>query len=252
VRKALHWPRHNSDLVPTNIEDTVPASATPSISPFGERALLLAWEQRIDPALNAEVHACAARLRADAPDWIEDIVPAYCSLAVVLDVDRCLALAIDVGIAAAWLRTRLQQTDDGAAAVGRLVEIPVVYGGDDGPDLDAVAQAAGLAREEVIARHSAVEYRVGLLGFAPGFPYLLGLDPALAVPRRATPRTAVPAGSVGIGGAQTGIYPRRGPGGWQLIGRTRLALFDPQRDPPSLLVPGDRLRFVARPPGAAG
>lgn len=125
------------------------------------------------------------------------------------------------------------------------VEIPVCYGGEFGPDLDAVAAHARLPRAEVIARHSAVDYTVAMLGFAPGFPYLLGLDAALRMPRRASPRTRVPSGSVAIGGAQTGIYPRELPGGWQLIGRTPLALFEPQRDPPCLLAPGTRVRFRA-------
>jgi KipI family sensor histidine kinase inhibitor len=128
---------------------------------------------------------------------------------------------------------------------GRLIEIPVCYGGEYGPDLDAVAKRAGLAPDEIVARHTAAEYAVAMIGFAPGFPYLLGLDPALATPRRTDPRTRVPAGSVAIGGAQTGIYPRELPGGWQLIGRTPLVLFDPRREPPCLLAPGDGLRFRA-------
>ncbi|HEY6894280.1 MAG TPA: 5-oxoprolinase subunit PxpB, partial [Rhodanobacteraceae bacterium] len=127
----------------------------------------------------------------------------------------------------------------------RLVEIPVRYGGEYGPDLDALAHYAKLDAAEVIAKHTAATYTVAMLGFAPGFPYLFGLDDALQMPRRATPRTRVPAGSVAIGGAQTGIYPTELPGGWQLIGRTPLALFDAARDPPSLLMPGDRVRFVA-------
>jgi KipI family sensor histidine kinase inhibitor len=125
------------------------------------------------------------------------------------------------------------------------VEIPVCYGGECGPDIAAVAEHAGLLRDAVIARHTAAEYTVAMLGFAPGFPYLLGLDPSLQMPRRATPRTRVPAGSVAIGGAQTGIYPRELPGGWHLIGRTPLVLFDPQRELPCLLAPGDRVRFHA-------
>lgn len=127
---------------------------------------------------------------------------------------------------------------------GRLVEIPVRY---DGPDLVDVAAHCGLTPEEVVRRHAAAEYVVYFIGFQPGFAYLGGLDESLHTPRRAEPRTAVPAGSVGIGGAQTGIYPLVTPGGWQLIGRTTLPLFDPQAEPPTLLAPGDRLRFVADP-----
>jgi KipI family sensor histidine kinase inhibitor len=222
-----------------------PPALAPSILPLGERALLLAWPESIDCAINAAVHACAAQLRDDPPAWVEDIVPAYSSLAVLLDVERCLADGVDLQAATDWLQGRLQQADDHSIASGRLVEIPVHYGGADGPDLASIAQAAGLDPDALVARHTAAEYRVAMLGFAPGFPYLLGLDPALATPRHARPRTMVPAGSVGIGGAQTGIYPRSGPGGWQLIGRTDLRLFDPARDPPSLLAPGDRVRFVA-------
>ena len=128
---------------------------------------------------------------------------------------------------------------------GALVEIPVCYDGEFGPDLGEVAEHAKLAQAEVIALHTASEYHVAMLGFAPGFPYLLGLDARLHAPRRASPRTRVPAGSVAIGGAQTGIYPRELPGGWRLIGRTPLTLFDAQRDPPALLAPGQRVRFRA-------
>lgn len=123
----------------------------------------------------------------------------------------------------------------------RRVEVPVVY---DGQDLTAVAELTGLSADEVVRRHVAGDYVVAFLGFAPGFPYLVGLDPALNVPRRSTPRTRVPAGSVGLAGAQTGIYPQALPGGWQLIGRTDVVLFDADRDPPALLAPGDRVRFV--------
>jgi KipI family sensor histidine kinase inhibitor len=128
---------------------------------------------------------------------------------------------------------------------GRLVEIPVAYGGEHGPDLADVAAHTGLTPAEVVRRHSAGEYIVYLLGFLPGFAFMGGLPPELATPRRAEPRTAVPARSVGIGGEQTGIYPLVSPGGWQLIGRTSLELFDPTAESPTLLRPGDRVRFVA-------
>jgi KipI family sensor histidine kinase inhibitor len=125
------------------------------------------------------------------------------------------------------------------------IEIPVRYGGADGPDLVALAKHTGLSVDEVVKRHTQAEYVVFFLGFQPGFAYLGGLDPALAMPRRAEPRIEVPAGSVGIGGAQTGIYPAASPGGWQLLGRTELKLFDPARNPPTLMQPGDRVRFTA-------
>ena len=129
----------------------------------------------------------------------------------------------------------------------RRIDIPVRYGGDDGPDLEAVARHACLDPEEVVRRHTGATYRVAMLGFAPGFPYLLGLDPALELPRRSEPRLRVPAGSVAIGGAQTGIYPRELPGGWHLIGCTPLHLFEPEREPPCLLAPGDEVRFRPLP-----
>ena len=143
------------------------------------------------------------------------------------------------------LLKKLPQPDTGAAQ-GRLHELPVCYGGDCGADLDAVAEHCGLKRDEVIRRHCEAEYHVAMLGFAPGFAYLLGLDPSLQMPRHDKPRTRVPAGSVGIGGAQTGIYPRELPGGWQLLGRTPAQLFDAANsEQPALLEPGDRVRFVA-------
>ncbi|WP_255990143.1 5-oxoprolinase subunit PxpB [Chitinolyticbacter albus] len=130
---------------------------------------------------------------------------------------------------------------------GRVIEIPVRYGGEQGPDLAVVAALLDLAESEVIERHTAAEYVVYCLGFLPGFAYLGGLDARIAVPRRAEPRRRVPAGSVGIAGNQTGVYPLASPGGWQLIGRSDIQLFDPYRETPVLLAPGDTVRFVAVP-----
>jgi len=141
-------------------------------------------------------------------------------------------------LGAAWCKS------NAVSVSSRRIEIPVHYGGPAGPDLDEVARHTGLSREEVVRLHNAGEYTVYFLGFLPGFAYLGGMDGRLATPRRKEPRLAVPAGSVGIGGEQTGIYPSVSPGGWQLIGRTSLQLFDPARDPPSLLLPGDTVRFV--------
>ncbi|MFS2205773.1 5-oxoprolinase subunit PxpB [Variovorax sp. Varisp36] len=152
----------------------------------------------------------------------------------VMDLDTLTAQVLE-----AWPRLPSR------AVEGRLVEIPVAYGGEHGPDLADVAAHTGLTPAEVVRRHSGAEYVVYLLGFLPGFAFMGGLPPELATPRRAEPRTAVPARSVGIGGEQTGIYPLVSPGGWQLIGRTPLELFDPAAEPPTLLRPGDRVRFVA-------
>ncbi|MFL6592629.1 MAG: 5-oxoprolinase subunit PxpB [Luteimonas sp.] len=218
-----------------------PAQA-PRFERIGEDCLLLRFDARIDAAGNARVHALASRLRSTRPDWVVDIVPAFASVAVFIDLDgRCEGDPLHA--AEAWMETQASHPEPHIAP-GRTIEIPVRYGGAGGADLDEVAAHAGMQADEVIARHSAPEYSVAMLGFAPGFPYLLGLDPAIAIPRRATPRLRVPAGSVGIGGVQSGIYPRTGPGGWRLIGRTEATLFDPLRDPPALLAPGDRVRFV--------
>lgn len=194
----------------------------------------------IDDATNARVHRAAARMRNDAPAWLRDLVPAYASLAVFFDPDTIDAHAVE-----RWLDARL--ADDTVTAIdtpARCIEIPVVYGGDYGEDLNTAAVELGLSPVVLAERHAAATYTVAMIGFTPGFPYLSGLDPALALPRLATPRTRVPAGSVAIGGAQTGLYPRESPGGWRLIGRTPLRLFDPSRASPSLLSPGDRVRFI--------
>ena len=220
---------------------------------LGDRALLLRLGSGIDATLNARTHVAAHALRAANLPGVVDIVPAYASLAVHYDplawhdaeseflpgerlAERVLVLIDSIDLVG---------KRDAAESKQRIVEIPVCYGGDGGPDLADVARLAKLDEREVIARHSAGSYRVAMLGFAPGFPYLLGLDRSLHAPRRANPRTRVPAGSVAIGGAQTGIYPRELPGGWQIIGRTPLALFDAARDPPALLAPGQHVRFRA-------
>lgn len=214
---------------------------------LGEDALLVRLGDAIDAGTNARVHALAATLGANRQPWVRDIVPAYATLAVFIDAMAMWGVEDPLAEAEAWLDDVVQRhgiAADAAPASGSARDIPVRFGGEDGPDLAAVGEAAGLPEAEVIARFCAPVYQVAMLGFAPGFPYLLGLDPVLAMPRLATPRTRVPAGSVAIGGAQAGIYPREGPGGWRLLGRTRLGLFDHEREPPALLAPGGRVRFV--------
>ena len=223
---------------------------------LGEDALLLRLGDAIDAGTNARVHALAAALDAARPAWVRDIVPAYASLAVFIDPMAMWGVEDPLAVAEAWIDQTRGNRFGGdaladaaqhveAVAAPRPKEIPVRFGGDDGPDLTVVAEAAGLSASEAIARFCAPVYQVAMLGFAPGFPYLLGLDPALAMPRLETPRTRVPAGSVAIGGAQAGIYPREGPGGWRLLGRTPVGLFDHERQPPALLAPGGTVRFVA-------
>jgi KipI family sensor histidine kinase inhibitor len=213
--------------------------ARDSITPAGDSVLVLALgEAAIDPELNARAHAIARQVRDRAIPGVRDVVSTFRTVAVFFD-----PLATDVdGVAAA-----LHHAADApvSAMPGRLVDIPVVYGGDDGPDLEGVAAFARCTPGEVVARHAAKRYRVYMLGFLPGFPYMAHTDPAIAAPRHPTPRVSVAAGSIGIAGVQTGIYPGESPGGWQIIGRTPLVMFDAARRPPALLAPGDEVRFVA-------
>lgn len=217
------------------------------MEPLAEDALLLRFGEAMELSINARVHAAAARLQERLAGI--ECVPAYASLLLRFD----LAQWSDGDPLSSHRRLHeavLAALQDGPETVHgtREVDIPVLYGGVAGPDLDDVAAHTGLSVAQVIARHSAARYCVAMLGFAPGFPYLLGLDPALAVPRRGDPRLSVPAGSVAIGGVQTGIYPQALPGGWQLIGRTPRVLFDLAAASPSLLRPGDGVRFRAIDP----
>jgi inhibitor of KinA len=208
------------------------------VVPAGDGALVLRLSERIDPAVNAWCVAFARALEDDLGTAQRDVVIGYCTVAVYFDPvfvdpawveDRMHAVAMDV---------RLEERSDGG-----IVDVPVCYGGEYGPDLPDVAAFGGCTTDEVVARHVAREYRVYLVGFVPGFAYMAEVDPAIAAPRRASPRTAVPAGSVAIAGGQTGIYPAVTPGGWNIIGRTMSLPYDPSRREPFLFRPGDRVRF---------
>jgi antagonist of KipI len=207
----------------------------------GDSAILLELEPVIDPAVNARAIAIATAVSDRRLEGIRDVIPTYRSVGVHFDPLTC-----DVDS----LRETMREAASSArvAASGSLVEVPVAYGGDNGPDLDDVAAFAKLPARTVIDRHCGREYRVFMLGFLPGFAYMGIVDDAIAAPRKATPRPRIPAGSVGIAGRQTGVYPRPSPGGWQLIGRTPLQVFDPGREPASLFRAGDRVKFspVAR------
>ncbi|WP_175905240.1 5-oxoprolinase subunit PxpB [Burkholderia seminalis] len=208
----------------------------PRIYPLGDAALVCEVPPPATLDCQRRVWAVAEAARA-WPDVI-DVVPGMNNLTIVFDALAATAESLTPALRDAW------ETADVEHADGRAVEIPVEYGGAAGPDLAAVAAHTGLPADEVVARHAAGEYVVFFVGFQPGFAYLGGLDASLHTPRRAAPRLEVPAGSVGIGGAQTGIYPATSPGGWQLIGRTSQVLFDPARPQPTLLLPGDRVRFT--------
>ena len=200
---------------------------------LAEDALLVTLGEAIGDETARRVRAFARAAARCAPNC--EVVPAFASVALIGE-EATPDLAATILAAS--------EADDLGNDAGRLVEIPVCYGGEFGPDLEDIARHAGLPFGEVVARHANAEYTVDALGFAPGFPYLRGLDPRLAIPRRATPRTGIPAGSVGIGGAQTGVYPLASPGGWHLLGRTPIRLFRPENGAtPTLLRPGDRVRF---------
>ena len=213
---------------------------TPEFLPVGDRAVRAAFGAEISPLINGYIQRFCHRLAAEPVRGVTEWVPGY---AAVLVYYR----PWDVGYAAlcAALAERAGERLDAPAPETRRVEIPVCYGGEYGPDLDEVAARHGLSPAQVIERHAGTDYLVYFLGFLPGFPYLGGLDPALATPRRATPRPHVPAGAVGIAGSQTGVYPLETPGGWQIIGRTPLRLYDPNRQPPALLAAGDNVRFIS-------
>ena len=209
-----------------------------TVHPVGDSALLAVFEQRLAPEIGAAVAARNARLLAAAIPGVGETVPAFASLMVTYDP---LVTDYDT-VAAAVLKLSAAADSGSTAETGKLVTIPVCYGGEFGPDLPFVAQHAGLTEAEVIALHAGRDYRIYMLGFLPGFPYLGGLDERLFTPRLDTPRTAIPAGAVGIGGEQTGISPIASPGGWQLIGRTPHKLFDPAAGALPYAA-GDRIRF---------
>jgi KipI family sensor histidine kinase inhibitor len=222
-------------------------SDAPAIFPLGATALLARFGDRIDADLTRRIARLVDRL--DGAEGIVDLVPSYTTVVALVDPERLAADAAAALIVDTWRSMRNVPISDGPN--GRYVDIPVVYGGDAGPDLEDVALRAGLAADEVVWRHSGADYTVGALGFSPGFVFLIGLPPELATPRRATPRTRVPAGSVGIGGVQTGIYSLPTPGGWNLIGRTPRRMFDPTGDGEAGLRLGDRVRFVPVDAGEA-
>jgi len=218
----------------------------PRILPVGEAAFTVEFGDRLDEQLNRQVHALDAVLSVQRFPGIVETIPTYRSLLVMYD-----PLTVDEASVRATLNAAVEKlhAQRSVPAEGQLIEIPVYYGGEWGPDLEDVSAHCGLTPGQVIRLHTASTYLVAMLGFAPGFAYLFGLHSSLATPRLATPRTRVEPGSVGVAGAQTGLYALPTPGGWRIIGRTPMPLFDPNRDDPFALCAGDRVRFVAeRPP----
>jgi inhibitor of KinA len=208
------------------------------IRPASDRSLLVSFGDEISMEAHGQVRALVRALR-ESSAGILNLHPAFASVLIDFDPRRHSHQEME-----ALVRERMAEPTEAAGWETRTVEIPVSYGGEYGPDLEAVAGHTGLTPARVVELHASASYLVYFLGFSPGFPYLGGLPAELATPRLATPRKRVPAGSVAIGGSQTGIYPMESPGGWRIIGRTTLRLFDPQADPPALLRMGDYVRFT--------
>jgi KipI family sensor histidine kinase inhibitor len=207
---------------------------------MGERSFLVELGEKISPEVNRRVQQLMRQIEQMRLPGVRELAPGYRSLLVIFD---------PLTIAAAQLKERITETHtqqaSGSLPPAKLLTVPVFYGGEHGPDLGWVAEHLHLSCEEVVRRHTETIYRVYMIGFTPGYPYLGELPASLAVPRRSTPRTRVPKGSVGIAQRQTGIYPVESPGGWQIIGWTPIELFDPGRRLPSLLETGDQVKFEA-------
>lgn len=212
---------------------------SPLFLPAGDQALVVELGDAIDPETNRRVRDLMLAIEKADLAGIFDLVPAYRSLLVYYDPMTVSASALEGSI-----KEHERNLEEQTLEKPRTVHIPTLYGGEYGPDLEFVAEHAGLSTQEVISIHSGADYLVHMMGFSPGFPYLGGLSERLTTPRLETPRAEIPAGSVGIAESQTGVYPVASPGGWRLIGRTPLKMFDPNAEPPGLLSAGDALRFV--------
>jgi KipI family sensor histidine kinase inhibitor len=221
------------------------APPLPRIVPLGDAAVLADFSDTLDLAVNARIQQLAAAIRARKLPWIRDVVPALGSLALHFDPEAYPSAIPPLEAAAALVKDclakRLPNLDD----LARTVEVPVCYDIDLAPDLAEVAERCKLKVEDAIQRHCASPHRVLMVGFAPGHPYIGGLDEKLSVPRRTTPRPLVMAGSIAIANAQSVVYPFPISGGWNIIGRTPLRIFDATREPPALMAPGDRVKFIA-------
>lgn len=205
----------------------------------GDSSVLIEFPQEISPRINAKISATVRLLKSQQTQGVIDIIPAFCSLLINYD-----PRVISYGEMKKRLEDILKIEVKAGEESKRVYEIPVCYGGDFGPDIENIAANAGLSVEEVIKIHTSCDYLIYMLGFLPGFCYLGGLDERIHTPRLANPRLKIPAGSVGIGGSQTGIYPLDSPGGWQLMGMTPVKTYDPDREIPILVQAGEYIRFV--------
>jgi inhibitor of KinA len=216
----------------------------PQFSAVGERALLVTFDEGLSPQVNDQVRAIDQRMQGSPMMGVIEWIPAYASILVLYD-----PLRVQMATVKNWVASCFSAIHIPPSPTLKRVDIPVRYGGAEGPDLPYVADYHGLSPAEVVEKHVGQVYRVGMMGFLPGFAYLIGLPPGLATPRLDKPRTHIPAGSVGIAGIQTGVYPLDSPGGWRLIGKTDKDLFNPLHEPHFTLSPGDEVRFFAAKDG---
>lgn len=210
-----------------------------TVYPVGDRGITLSCTQAVSIENQRRIWWIAQNIKED---YILDIIPGMNNITVTFDayhdIDKAYLKSLLIEL---W---HLSESASFTNTSGKLVEVPVFYGGEKGPDLLEVSKAHKISPHELIELHTAAIYTVYFVGFMPGFVYLGGLNPAIHTPRRAEPRLKIPSGSVGIGGAQTGVYPEESPGGWQIIGNTNMKFFDSTREDPSLFLPGDQLQFV--------
>ena len=237
--KSLRWPSWFP--VSRKLKSEPEGQRFPRVVPAGDSAILIELGSEIAPEISSMVFALTDLVKDAGLNSGLEVLPTYRS--VLVYYDPLVSSYVEMFDAVNGALERLVEPVNVNSSV-KIIEIPVVYGGDDGPDLDFVANHAGITEDAVTELHSGTDYRVYMLGFSPGFPYLGGLDERIAAPRLKTPRVLVPAGSVGIAESQTGVYPDAGPGGWRIIGRTSVPLFDVNSSTPSLITPATKVRFI--------
>ena len=237
--KSLLWPSWFP--VSRKLKSEPEGQRFPRVVPAGDSAILIELGSEIAPEISSMVFALTDLIKDAGLNSDLEVLPTYRSVLVYYDPLVCSYAEMFDAVNGA-VESLVEPISVNSSL--KIVEIPVVYGGDDGPDLHFVADHAGITEDAVIELHSGTDYRVYMLGFSPGFPYLGGLDERIAAPRLKTPRVLVPAGSVGIAESQTGVYPNAGPGGWRIIGRTSVPLFDVNSSTPSLITPATKVRFI--------